>query len=54
MENLLVRYMKELKRVESTSPSGAGSDAIYQPKWNLYEELSFLREDGIYKKNKQN
>ncbi|EAT32379.1 AAEL015471-PA [Aedes aegypti] len=43
-KNLRDRFMKELRKVENTSTSGAGVSDIHTPKWVFYEDLSFLRD----------
>ncbi|XP_062538739.1 uncharacterized protein LOC134207014 [Armigeres subalbatus] len=43
-KHLRDRFMKELRRVEETTASGAGTATVYEPTWRFYEELSFLAE----------
>ena len=35
--------MKEVRKIEKSSRSGAGTREVYKPKWNLFESLEFMR-----------
>lgn len=40
--NLRDRFIKEMRKVDGTSASGAGVDQVYESKWVLFEEMAFL------------
>lgn len=39
-----LRFLRNLKKVQQSSKSGAGTSEIYEPTWTHYERLQFLKE----------
>lgn len=40
--NIRDRFVKELRKSNGSSVSGAGADDLYDSKWVLFDELKFL------------
>lgn len=47
INSLRTAYNKEKKKVEETKRSGAGTDAVYEPKLWYYKELSFINDQNL-------
>lgn len=41
---LQTQYFKELKKVEKTKASGAGTKNLYKSNWSFFDQLHFLNE----------
>ena len=42
--SLRTYFVKELKKVGDTNKSGAGSDDVYQSRWEWFQLLLFLKD----------
>ncbi|KAF5275146.1 hypothetical protein FQR65_LT16769 [Abscondita terminalis] len=47
INSLRTAYQKERKKVEESTRSGAGADAVYVPKLWYYQELSFINDQNV-------
>lgn len=46
-----LRFQRNLKKVQDSSKSGAGTIEIYEPTWIHYERLNFLKESNATDKS---
>lgn len=53
-DNMRTTYQRNYNKIKQSLRSGKGSDDIFQPKWDLYPLLTFLKKNSVQASSSSN